>query len=338
MQQNQKKSKVIQLSHGGGGQEMNQLIQSLFLREFNNSILDSEEDAAVLKLNGLSAFTTDSFTVSPLFFSGGDIGKLAIAGTANDLSMMGAKPEYLSCGFIIEEGFAISDLKTIVRSMVDEMNICGAKIVCGDTKVVPKGSADGIFINTSGIGSIQAKNISIKNIELNDAILVSRDIGRHGATILMAREGLTLESNLTSDCAVLWPVIEQLIDAGINIHCMRDATRGGLAAVLNEWSSATNLEITIEEEAIPICEEVMGLCELYGFDPLDLANEGTCVFAIPQSDVEKALKIIRSTQQSPTASVIGNVSAVGENVILKTPWGTSRYLDWPQGELLPRIC
>ncbi|MEI6858253.1 MAG: hydrogenase expression/formation protein HypE [Shewanella sp.] len=352
MTQNKSK-KQIQLSHGGGGKEMNKLIRDLFFKAFDNPILTNEEDAACLDLKGLTAFTTDSFTVAPLFFAGGDIGKLAIAGTVNDLAMMAARPEYLSCSFIIEEGFELDKLKTIVNSMALEMKISGAKIVCGDTKVVPKGCADGIFINTSGVGEILQTGISVKNIQVGDAIIVSRDIGRHGAAILMAREGLTLESDLTSDCATLWPMVEALIKAKTPLHAMRDATRGGISAVLNEWAVGSNVEIDIEEALLPVADEVKGLCELYGFEPLDLANEGTFVIALPQEHADKAVEILRQHQSaysdnnthSKMESHVGSAVIIGTvgnkragKVILKTPWGSSRYLDLPQGELLPRIC
>ncbi|MCL1061674.1 hydrogenase expression/formation protein HypE [Shewanella benthica] len=340
-----KRKKQIQLSHGGGGKEMNKLIKELFFKAFDNPILKSEEDAARLELKGPTAFTTDSFTVAPLFFAGGDIGKLAIAGTVNDLAMMAARPEYLSCSFIIEEGFELDKLKTIVHSMASEMEKSGAKIVCGDTKVVPKGCADGIFINTSGVGEILQDGISIKNIQAGDAIIVSRDIGRHGAAILMAREGLTLESDLTSDCATLWPIVDELINAQIPLHAMRDATRGGISAVLNEWAVGSDVEITVDEAKLPVADEVKGLCELYGFEPLDLANEGTFVIALPQEYANKAVELIKLHQTAHSgfigeqAAIIGTVATErAGKVILKTPWGSSRYLDLPQGELLPRIC
>lgn len=331
--------KAVQLAHGGGGKEMNQLIKKIFFKAFDNPILKSEEDAAALSFNGPTAFTTDSFTVAPLFFSGGDIGKLAVAGTVNDLAMMGAQPEYLSCSFIIEEGFAIDDLKTIVQSMASELEKSGAKVVCGDTKVVPKGCADGLFINTSGVGHIKTQGISVKSLAQDDAIIVSRDIGRHGAAILMAREGLTLESDLTSDCATLWPAMDALMQAGIDIHAARDATRGGLSAVLNEWANASDVGINVEEAKIPVCDEVKGLCELYGFEPFDLANEGTFILAVPQSDAQKALEIIKQFDFSANAAIVGSVNTErAGKVVLKTPWGSSRYLDVPHGELLPRIC
>ncbi|GIU11102.1 MULTISPECIES: hydrogenase expression/formation protein HypE [unclassified Shewanella] len=332
-------SKIVQLSHGGGGKEMNHLIKDLFFKAFDNPILRSEEDAAVLHCDGNLAFTTDSFTVSPLFFSGGDIGKLSIAGTVNDLAMMGAEPQYLSCSFIIEEGFEIAHLQTIVESMANELKQSGARIVCGDTKVVPRGCADGIFINTSGVGRILRKGISVKNLACDDVIIVSRDIGRHGGAILMAREGLALESELTSDCATLWPIVEQLIAANIEVHAMRDATRGGLSAVLNEWASASDVEINVNEQAIPVSDEVRGLCELYGFEPLDLANEGTFILAVPKESADATLEIMKRFCHCEQAAVIGQVNDNRKGkVVLNTPWGSSRYLDLPQGELLPRIC
>lgn len=334
-----KSIKTVQLSHGGGGKEMNQLIKSVFFEAFNNPILCSEEDAAKLHLSGPVAFTTDSFTVAPLFFAGGNIGKLAIAGTVNDLAMMAAQPEYLSCSFIIEEGFAIDDLVTIVNSMAAELHKSGARIVCGDTKVVPKGCADGLFINTTGIGRIIYPDVSANNIVAGDAIIVSRDIGRHGATILMAREGLALESELTSDCATLWPIVEQLIAANIPIHAMRDATRGGLSAVLNEWAKASNIGIDVNESAIPVADEVKGLCELFGFEPFDLANEGTFIIALPQAIAQGAIEVMQRYGHCQQAAIIGHAtSAHSGKVVLTTPWGSHRYLDLPQGELLPRIC
>ncbi|MGI2261017.1 hydrogenase expression/formation protein HypE [Shewanella sp. GXUN23E] len=331
--------KAIQLSHGGGGQEMNKLIKSLFFKAFDNPLLCREEDAAALMLSGQCAFTTDAFTVSPLFFAGGNIGKLAIAGTVNDLAMMAAKPEYLAASFIIEEGFALADLRTIVESMAAELAVSGARIVCGDTKVVPRGCADGVFITTTGVGHIQHQGISSHALTAGDAVLISRDIGRHGAAILMGREGLELDSELTSDCATLWPAVKALLDAGLEIHAMRDATRGGLAAVLNEWSQASGVGIDVQEQAIPVADPVRGLCELYGFEPYDLANEGTFVIALPAHQAQQALTALQALPCCPDAAVIGQVSGANPGkVILTSPWGSSRYLELPAGELLPRIC
>ncbi|MCF1429656.1 MAG: hydrogenase expression/formation protein HypE [Shewanella sp.] len=335
----QQADKAIQLSHGGGGQEMNNLINSLFFKAFGNPLLCREEDAAALTLSGHCAFTTDAFTVSPLFFAGGNIGKLAIAGTVNDLAMMAAKPEYLAASFIIEEGFALTNLHTIVESMASELAVSGARIVCGDTKVVPRGCADGLFITTTGVGHIQRHGISSHALIPGDVVLISRDIGRHGAAILMGREGLELDSDLRSDCATLWPAVKTLLDAGLDIHAMRDATRGGLAAVLNEWSQASGMGIEVQEQAIPVADPVRGLCELYGFEPYDLANEGSFVIALPASQAQQALTVLQNLPSCPGAALIGRVSNANPGkVILTSPWGSSRYLELPVGELLPRIC
>jgi len=329
--------KQIQLSHGGGGEESSQLVSQLFYRYFGNEILLSSEDAAVLHPQGAIAFTTDSFTVSPIFFGGGNIGKLSIVGTVNDLAMMGAKPLYLSCGFIIEEGFEYEKLETIVASMAEELHKCGASIVCGDTKVVPKGSVDQIFINTSGIGEILYKGLSASSIVEGDAIIVSGDIGRHGVAILMEREGLGGE--LQSDCGLLWGAIESLIAAGIPFHASRDATRGGLSAVLGEWATQSQICLEIDEQAIPIAPQVRGVCELFGFEPHDLANEGTFILALPSPYAPKAIEILRGIEATQNATIIGHATHHKDGkVILRSPYGSSRYLDLPKGELLPRIC
>ena len=323
----------ITLAYGGGGEETNKLINGLFYKYFSNPLLEAAEDAAVVELNSKAAFTTDSFTVSPIFFNGGNIGKLAIAGTCNDLAMMGAKPEFLSCGFIIEEGLEFEELEVIVKTMADELNKVGAKIVCGDTKVVPSGSVDKIFINTSGIGKVVKENISAHNLKEGDKIIVSRDIGRHGSVVMAHR--YEVQTNLKSDCKVLWEEVKALIDAGIDIKALRDATRGGLSAVLNEWTIASNVAIEIEEEKIPISDEVVGLCEIFGFEPMDLANEGTFILAVNENDAKKAKEILKKFNKN--AEIIGVVKE-GEKVILKSPYGSKRYIELPKGELLPRIC
>ena len=293
-------SKTITLAHGNGGAENNELITKVFYKAFKNDILSKSEDAAVIQ-NGTLAFSTDSFTVSPLFFNGANIGKLAVCGTCNDLAMMGAKPKYLTCSVIIEEGFEIRELEKIVKSMKEELEVNGAIIVSGDTKVVPKGAVDKIFINTTGIGEILYKGISSNNITENDLILVSRDIGAHGATIFAAREGMDLETSLKSDCASLYPQVKALIDSGIKITALRDATRGGVSAVLNEWAKQSDICIEIEEEKIPICDEVKGICEILGFEAMSLANEGTFVLAIPNEDALKALEVLQTFEYSKTA-------------------------------------
>jgi len=333
-----KKMKTITLAHGNGGQENNELISKVFYKAFKNDILEKSEDAAVIQ-DGTLAFSTDSFTVSPLEFPGANIGKLCICGTCNDIAMMGAKPKYLTCSVIIEEGFEVKTLNRIVESMKKELEVNEAIVVSGDTKVVPRGSVDKIFINTTGIGEIKQKGISSNSIEEDDVIIVSNSIGKHGATIFAAREEMDFSTSLKSDCASLWPIIEKLIENGVKIRALRDATRGGVSAVLNEWAKQSNICIEIEEEKIPICDEVNGVCEMLGFEALSLANEGTFVMAISKDQEEKVMEILKSEETSKESSCIGFVSSkhLGK-VILNTAWGTQRFIDLPTGELLPRIC
>ena len=329
-------SKTVTIAHGNGGEENAELIQKVFYKHFENEILRKSEDAAVIE-DGKLAFTTDSFTVSPLFFPGGDIGKLAICGTCNDLAMMGAKPKYMTCSVIIEEGFSIIELEKIVKSMKKELEINGAIVVSGDTKVVPKGSVDKLFINTTGIGEIEYKGISASSLQEGMSILVSRDVGAHGATIFTAREGIGFDSSLETDCASLYPEVKALIDANINIVALRDATRGGVAAVLNEWAKASDICVEIQEDKIPVKEEVKGICEMLGFEAVTLANEGTFVLAVCKNDEAKALEVLQNTHKS--AMLIGTVTQLHKGkVILNSEWGTKRFLDLPTGELLPRIC
>ncbi|MDW6091043.1 hydrogenase expression/formation protein HypE [Vibrio rhizosphaerae] len=332
-----KKQQTVQLSHGGGGVEMNQLIRHLFWQRFDNEILNQAEDAATLSMPSPLAMTTDSFTVAPHFFAGGNIGTLAVAGTCNDLAMVAAKPTYLSCSFIIEEGTPICELEAIVDAMATELTVAEAQIVCGDTKVVPRGAADKVFINTTGIGAIQKADVSAHRIMAGDVILVSRDIGCHGACILAARESLRLAHPIISDCAVLWPVVEALLADSIDIHAMRDATRGGLSAVFNEWCQSCGLQLAIQEAQIPVDDAVRGICELCGFEPCDLANEGTFVIAVPATQAQRTLDILH--QFNAHAAVIGEaVSLSPAKPVLHSAWGSRRYLDFPAGELLPRIC
>ena len=329
-------TKTITLACGNGGEENNELISKVFYKAFKNEILEKSEDAAIIH-NGELAFSTDSFTVSPLFFAGADIGKLAVCGTCNDLAMMGAEPKYLTCSVIIEEGFETSELEKIVQSMKKELEINGAVVVSGDTKVVPKGSVDKIFINTTGVGEVLKRGISSNNITEDDVILVSRDIGCHGATIFAAREGIEMSSSLKSDCTSLFTHVKALLDAEIDITAMRDATRGGVSAVLNEWSKQSNVCIEVEEEKIPVSDEVNGICEMLGFEATALANEGTFVLAVKKEDAERAVEILK--EFNPNASVIGSVTNQHlQKVILKSAWGTARFLESPTGELLPRIC
>ncbi len=329
--------KSVALAAGNGGEENSELISGVFYKYFKNDILLKSEDAAVLEVGSKVAMSTDSFTVSPLFFPGGNIGKLAICGTCNDLAMMGAKPKYITVGFIIEEGFDYRELEKIVRSMKKELEINDALVVSGDTKVMPKGTIDKLIINTTGIGEIEKEGISSNNISEDDAILVSRDIGAHGATIFTAREGIELSSELQSDCASLYPTVKALIEAGVEITAMRDATRGGVAAVLNEWAKQSDVCIEVAEDAIPVSPEVFGVCEMLGFEPTMLANEGTFCLAIKQKDAQKALEILQKFNNN--AQIIGKVSDEHkQRVVLQSSYGTKRFLDTPTGELLPRIC
>ena len=331
-------TKTITLAHGNGGAENNELIKEVFYEAFKNEILEKSEDAAVIE-NGKLAFSTDSFTVTPLFFNGANIGKLAICGTCNDLAMMGAKPKYLTCSVIIEEGFEVELLHKIVASMKEELAINEAIIVSGDTKVVQKGSVDKIFINTTGIGEILYKGISSNNITQNDLILVNRDIGTHGATIFASREGMDMNSNLKSDCASLYPQVKALIDSGVKITALRDATRGGVSAVLNEWAKQSNVCIEVDDKKIPVCYEVKGICEMLGFEATNLANEGTFVLAIDKEDAAKAIEVLHTFSEASNACIIGCVTQqYSQKVVLNSSWGTKRFLDTPTGELLPRIC
>lgn len=326
--------KKILLAHGGGGQEMNELINGLIFRIFDNEILAQSNDSAILNLSGKLAFSTDSFVVSPTKFPGGDIGKIAVCGTINDLAMVGAKPRYISCALIIEEGLGIDELKEILNSMKSTADEAGVSIVCGDTKVVSKGSCDKIFINTSGIGEI-IKESRVENLKSGAKILLSGDVGRHGAVILANRNELNLD--LQSDCKPLNNVVEALLNANIAPLAMRDATRGGLSAVLNEWAKACGRDIKISEDSIAVSDEVMGICEILGFEPYELANEGTFVLAVEPQDEMKALEILKKFD--PKSNSIGKILDSNKaNVIIQNSYGASRFMEPPKGELLPRIC
>ena len=331
--------KKVLLSHGGGGEETQRLIKDLFLKYFSNEILNRLEDSALLNLRGKVAFTTDAFTVSPIFFRGGNIGKLAVAGTVNDLAVMGAKPKYLSASFVIEEGLPFEDLERVVRSMAEEASKVGVLIVTGDTKVVPKGHADRLFISVSGIGEVVYEGLSAHNLREGDVIIVSGSVGDHGACILAQREGMEFDVPVESDCKSLWNMVEKVLSSGAEVHAIRDATRGGLAGVLNEWADQSGVTIEVEEESIPVKEAVRGICELLGLEPTHLANEGMAVFAVAQKDAERVLEILRSTPEGREAQIIGRVIKKGDpKVILSTPYGVKRVMEPPAGELLPRIC
>ena len=329
----------ILLAHGSGGKLMHDLIQS-FIPRLANPILDKMEDAAVFEVNGRMAFTTDSYTVNPIFFPGGDIGKLAVCGTVNDLAMSGAKPLYLSLALIIEEGLPITDLKRIIESIARAADESGVKIVTGDTKVVGKGGADKIFINTAGVGTIpEGVNISAANARPGDKVIVSGNIGDHGIAVMSQREGLKFTTPIPSDCAPLNGLVADILAAAKDIHCLRDPTRGGLAVTLNDFAERSNTGIMIEEEKVPIAKAVLAACELLGLDPLHIANEGKLVAIVPAVKADVVLKAMQRNRYGKDAVIIGEVTAEHpRRVVMKTALGASRIIDIPVGELLPRIC
>lgn len=334
------KNTHISLSHGSGGVESHTLISELIYKELGELIIDGGEDAGVFSGAKSYAISTDSYVVNPIFFPGGDIGKLCVCGSSNDVAMRGAKPCYLTLGLVLEEGFEIAMLKKILHSIRIEALHGELKILSGDTKVVPKGNADKIYINTTAIGKMQA-NWHISNIEVGDEIILSAPIGTHGAALFCSRNEIALESDLKSDCVQLYPLISSLCD--YEIHTMRDATRGGLAAVLNEWCRGACVEMEIMQEHIPILEQVRGVCEILGLEPLSLANEGVCVMAVKGGESKKILKTLKKHELGRDACVIGRVSRKVEDikqarVIMLNPWGGKCYIEYPQGELLPRIC
>ncbi|PMP68237.1 MAG: hydrogenase expression/formation protein HypE [Thermodesulfobacterium geofontis] len=335
------KIEKLLLSHGGGGEETYFLIKNIILKYFSNSILDQLEDSAIL-IDSFSeiAFTIDGFTVKPIFFKGGDIGKLAVTGTINDLVVVGAKPLYLTAGFIIEEGFLMEDFEKILQSMKEEAEKNKVFIVAGDTKIVPKKELDGIFITTSGIGKVIYKGISCKNLKPGDLIIVSGSIGDHGACILSEREGIKFNVELESDCESLFPLAESLFNSGIEIHAMRDPTRGGLAATLYEWAYSSQVNILVEEEKIPVKPQVKAFCEALGFEPYHLPCEGRLVIALPERFAKEALEILRNHSSGSSAQIVGKVLEKSSfpQVILKTLYGTERVLENTSGELFPRIC
>jgi hydrogenase expression/formation protein HypE len=331
----------ILLAHGSGGELSHELVTSLFVKAFHNPFLDPLDDGAVLEVAGERlAFTTDSYVVTPVFFPGGDIGRLAVCGTVNDLSMSGAKPLFLSAGFIIEEGFPLSSLQTIVTSMQKTAGEAAVKIVTGDTKVVNRGGADGIFINTAGIGLIpRGVEISGSLARPGDRVLLSGSIGDHGVAILSSREGLQFSTTLQSDCAPLNGLVAAMLEVSKKIRCLRDPTRGGLSSALNELARQAGVGIWVDEDRIPIKEEVQGACELLGFDPLVLANEGKLVAIVAAEAAELILQQMKAHPHGRDAALIGEVREEPKGkVILRTRIGLTRIMDMMVGELLPRIC
>ena len=320
---------------------MHQLIDSIFISALNNPMLAARHDGAVLSLgNTRLAFTTDTYVVQPLFFPGGDIGTLAVNGTVNDLAMCAARPLFLSLAMVLEEGFPMEELWRITRAIERASRAVGVQVVTGDTKVVERGKGDGVFINTAGIGAIESSvNVGPQFIETGDAVLLSGDIGRHGVAVMAQRQGLEFESQIESDCAAVSPLVLGLLQAGVEIHCLRDLTRGGLASAAVEIAQAAQMEIQLDESAIPVHEEVRGACELLGLDPLYVANEGRFIAIIAGRDAERALSVMRSLPEGAGASPIGRVGrASAGRVTMKNKIGTERIVQMLSGEQLPRIC
>jgi len=330
----------ILLAHGSGGKLAHDLVEKSFVKVLANPLLDKMDDSAVFELSGRLAFTTDSYVVSPIFFPGGDIGKLAVCGTVNDLATSGAKPLYLSLAFIIEEGLALEDLEKIVNSVQAVCGEAGVEIVTGDTKVVTRGSADKLFINTAGVGVIpEGVNISGSNARPGDKVILSGAIGDHGIAVVSKREGLSFATKLKSDCAPLGGLVAEMLKASPDIHALRDPTRGGLATSLNELAQQSKVSIRIEEKEIPVREEVLAACEMLGFDPLYVANEGKMIAIVPPGDADKVLKAMRRNKYGKKAAIIGEVGAENPGrVTMKTVLGSSRIVDMMVGDLLPRIC
>ncbi len=323
----------ITLSHGSGGKATSELIDKIFAKSFSNPILNMMEDSAVVDGYGKIAITTDSFVVTPLFFNGGDIGKLAVCGTVNDLLMRGAVPKYITSAFIIEEGADTETLERIAKSMADTAAEAGVCVVAGDTKVI-EGNG-GIYINTAGVGFVDNENIVSTNLQDGDCIIVSGTMGDHHATILSAR--MEIENNIKSDNAPLTDIVKNLIDGGVDIHCMRDVTRGGLGTVLNELANASDKGIEIEESAIPVTDEVRAFSKILGLNILHMGNEGKLVAVVPSEQSDKALQIIKQCKYGENAEIVGKVTN-GNGVTLITPLGGQRKVNVLIGEGLPRIC
>lgn len=331
----------VLMAHGGGGRLMQQLIERMFLTAFASPELEERHDGALLQAgNQRLAFTTDSYVVKPLFFPGGDIGTLAVDGTVNDLAMCGARPLWLSAGFIIEEGLPMDTLWRVVQSMRAAADAAGVRIVTGDTKVVDRGKGDGLFVNTAGVGVIEhSQVIGPRQVQPGDAVLLSGDVGRHGMAILSVREGLEFETTIESDCAPLNGVVATLLAAGVELHCLRDCTRGGLAAVLNEIAETAKVGVHLDEASVPVDEQVRGTCEILGFDPLYVANEGRFALFLPAREADRALAIMRRHPVAQAACRIGEVTAVNPGqVTMRSRVGAQRILDLLSGEQLPRIC
>lgn len=334
------KDKTITLAHGAGGKQTQELIRTIFKQHFDNPDLTGD-DAAVLNMEkGKIAFTTDGFIVSPSEFPGGNIGKLSICGTVNDLACMGARPAYLTCAFVIEEGFPMEKLEIIAASMEETAKKAGVRIVAGDTKVAGKGQVDGVFITTTGIGIIEdGVETSGYSAKAGDAIIVTGDVGRHGCTILLEREDFGIDAQVTSDCAPLWHVVKKVLDITKDVHVIRDATRGGVGTVLYEIAEQSNVGITLDSEKIPVQREVKGVCGLLGLEPLYLACEGRLVIMAPKAYAKQIVDALRTTEEAKDAAIIGEVADdMPGRVVVRTEIGAQSLLPMPGDELLPRIC
>lgn len=359
----------VQLGHGSGGQMMKQIIDEVFLEAFGSPELLAGNDAGVADLpasSGRIAMSTDSFVVTPQFFPGGDIGRLAVCGTVNDVATSGARPLYLSCGFILEEGHPLADLHRICRSMAQTAQEAGVRIITGDTKVVERGKVDGVYINTAGVGAVpKGIELSGANCQPGDLVLVSGTLGDHGIAVMSQREGLAFSTPIVSDAAPLNHLIAAVLDAAPHTRCFRDPTRGGLASTLNEFAQASGVVITVDEDGVPVKPEVRGACEMLGYDVLQVANEGKIVAVVPAEEAQAALAAMQASKYGEDAAIIGEVSARADanrtganranatanqlagtgvpstsagNVRIRTPWGSTRILDMLVGEQLPRIC
>ena len=332
--------KTITLAHGSGGKQTNELIDEVFKAHFANPNLTADDAAVLPAPTGKMAMSTDGFIVSPAFFPGGNIGRLSICGTVNDLACMGAKPLYLSCAFVIEEGFPMNKLEEIAASMEKTAKEAGVTIVSGDTKVAGKGQVDQIFITTTGVGQIaEGVETSGAKAEPGDAIIVTGDIGRHGCTILLAREDFGIEADVTSDCAPLWGAVEAVLDTGSDVHVIRDATRGGVGTVLYEIAAQSDVGIKLDSTAIPVADEVRGVCGMLGLEPLYLACEGRLVIFAPKENADAILNALKQNEYCKSAAIIGEVTAEQPGkVVMTTEIGAQTLLPQPGGELLPRIC
>ena len=333
-------SETITLAHGAGGQQTAELIDKVFKAHFSNPYLTADDAAVLPAPQGKIAMTTDGFIVSPPFFPGGNIGKLSICGTVNDLACMGARPLYLTCSFVIEEGFAMDKLEQIAAAMEKTAAECGVQIVAGDTKVAGKGQVDQVFITTTGVGQIlEGVETSGSKAAPGDAVIVTGDVGRHGCTILLARDNFGIEADVTSDCAPLWGAVEAIIGAAKDVHVIRDATRGGVGTVLYEIAGQSHVGIELEQEKVPVQPEVRGVCGMLGLEPLYLACEGRLVVFAGAEEADAIVAALKETPYGKNASVIGHVTADHKGqVVMRTEIGTQSILPRPGGELLPRIC